>query len=126
MSTFDERTSSLEEMADPSGREDEAGAASLTGEDPGDSSPGLTDSDINSERPDGSGGAGTSATTTGDSDGSPSGTATHEDVERGNADGSTAHAAPREDALGEAQAEQADADQSSAMGESGQDNGLNE
>ena len=96
--------------------------------------PGLTDTDINSERPDGSGGEGTSATTSGTSDGSPadaSGGATHEDVDRGNADGSTASAEPREGALGDAQDTtgsdaQAWADQASAEGESGQDNGLNE
>ena len=102
--------------------------------------PGLTDTDINSERPDGSGGEGThatsatSATTSGTSDGSPadaSGAATHEDVERGNADGSTASAEPREDALGDAQdaagsEAQAWADQASAEGESGQDNGRGE
>ncbi|WP_076259082.1 hypothetical protein [Intrasporangium flavum] len=102
------------------------------------STPGLTDTDINSERPDGSGGEGTSATTSGTSDGSPadaSGAATDEDVERGNADGSTPSAAPREDVLGDAQDTtgsgtgsdaQAWADQASAEGESGQDNGLNE
>ena len=96
--------------------------------------PGLTDSDINSERPDGSGGEGTSATTSGASDGSPadaSGAATDEDVERGNADGSTASAEPREGTLDDAQevagtGAQEWADQASAEGESGQDNGLNQ
>jgi hypothetical protein len=118
MSTFDEGTSSLDEMADATGRD---------GENRG-TGPGLANSDLNSERPDGSGGEGTSATTTGESDGSPSRAATHEDVDRGNADGSTPTAQPREDTLAaaEARAEQEDADQSSALGESGQDNGLNE
>jgi hypothetical protein len=100
-----------------------------------DNGPGLTDTDINSERPDGSGGEGTSATTSGASDGSPadaSGAATDEDVERGNADGSTASAAPREGTLDDAQDVAQDvagtgaqewADQASAEGESGQDNG---
>jgi hypothetical protein len=99
-----------------------------------DNGPGLTDTDINSERPDGSGGEGTSATTSGASDGSPadaSGAATDEDVERGNADGSTASAAPREGTLDDARdvagtGAQEWADQASAEGESGQDNGLNE
>jgi len=99
-----------------------------------DNGPGLTDTDINSERPDGSGGEGTSATTSGASDGSPadaSGAATHDDVERGNADGSTPSAEPREGALGAAQDatdQQAEqwADQVSSAGESGQDNGLDE
>jgi hypothetical protein len=91
------------------------------------SNTGLTDSDINSQRPDGSGGEGTSATTSGESDGSPGGIATDEDVDCGNADGSTPRETPREGALEDAQdVVDQQADQASATGESGQDNGLNE
>ena len=123
MSTFDQRPSALEEMDDPTDRDDELVAAQLRGDDDA-SDPGPAGGDLSSGRPDGSGEGG-SATTTGDSDGGPGGAATHEDLDRGNADGSTPSTGPREDALAQAR-KRADAEPSSEADGHVEDSGRHE